>query len=160
MSDKELHLSRSQLEKLTINSYVKLETYTIDIQGFFPYVEELKNHVFKFKSEEMKTARTILQSVKNAYRATKKPEIVGDITMISMHIRLTDFKHHLKVLFNMTYISNEFLTQAMTYCSKKYKVSCFLNLYEQIVYGAPILGVQKLPKTLFLENSGTEILPN
>ena len=132
VSDKELHNSRSQLENLTTNSYVKLETYTIDIQGFFPYVDELKNDVFKFKPEDMKTARTILQSVKNAYRGTKKPEIVGDITMISMHIRLTDFKHHLAVLFNMTYISNEFLTQAMTYCTTKYQVRCILRLYKNV----------------------------
>jgi hypothetical protein len=132
VSDKELHNSRSQLENLTTNSYVKLETYTIDIQGFFPYVDELKNDVFKFKPEDMKTARTILQSVKNAYRGTKKPEIVGDITMISMHIRLTDFKHHLAVLFNMTYISNEFLTQAMTHCTTKYQVRRILRLYKNV----------------------------
>ena len=122
MSDEELHKSRSQLKNLTTNSYVKLDTYTIDIQGFFPYLDELKNYIFKFKQEDMKTARTILQSVKNVYRVNKKPEIVGDITMISMHVRLTDFKHYLKVRWNMTCISNEFLTQAMTYCTKKYQV--------------------------------------
>ena len=123
MSDRELHNSRNQLTNLTINSYVKLRTNTTDMQGFFPYIDELRNYIFKFKPEDMNTARTILQSVKNVYRVNKKPEIVGDITMISMHIRLTDFKHYLKVRWNMTCISNEFLTQAMTYCTKKYQVS-------------------------------------
>ena len=132
MSDEELFRSRGQLEKFRTNSYVKLGPYTTDIQGFFPYAEELKNSVFKFKTDDMRTAKTIFQSVKNTYRATNKHKIVGDITMISMHIRLTDFKHHLAVLFNMTYISNEFLTQAMTYCTTKYQVRCILRLYKNV----------------------------
>ena len=70
----------------------------------------------------MTTAKTIVRSAKNTYRATKKHKVVGDITMISMHIRLTDFQPHLAMLFNMTFISNDFLTQAMTYCKNKYQV--------------------------------------
>ena len=70
----------------------------------------------------MRYANTIYQSIKNTYSATRKHSIDGNITMVSMHIRLTDFAHHLKVLFNMTFISNEFLTGAMTYYTKKYKV--------------------------------------
>ena len=41
MTDEELNGSRGQLENLKTNSYVKLDTYTIDIQGFLPYAEEL-----------------------------------------------------------------------------------------------------------------------
>ena len=108
--------------------------YTIDIQGFFPYAEELKDSVFRFKTDDMRTAKTIFQSIKNTYNGTKKHKIVGDITMISMHIRLTDFKHHLSVLFNMTYISNEFLTQAMKYCQNKYQVRCMVYFYKVDYY--------------------------
>ena len=134
MSDEALRRSRGQLEKLRTNSYVKLGPYTIDIQGFFPYAEELKNSVFKFKTEDMRTAKTIVQSVKNTYRATSKHKIDGDITMISMHIRLTDFKYHLSVLSNMTYISNEFLTQAMTYCKNKYQVKYIFEFDKKCYY--------------------------
>ena len=87
-----------------------------------PYVNELKDSVFKFREEDLKTAKTIVQSVTNTFRATKKHKIEGDVTMVSIHVRLTDFKHHLKVLFDMEYISNAFLTKAMTYFTSKYKV--------------------------------------
>ena len=43
--------------------------------------------------------------------------------MVSIHVRLTDFEYHLKVLYNMTVVSNEFLTKAMTYFVNKYGVS-------------------------------------
>ena len=116
--------TRGKIENHKTDDYVKLGPYTTDVQGFIPYVKELKESVFKFRDEDLKTAKTIVQSVTNTYKATKKHKLEGDgdVTMVSIHVRLTDFKHHLKVLFDMEYISNSFLTKAMTYFTNKYKV--------------------------------------
>ena len=112
----------------TSDAYVKLAPYTIDFQGFFPYVRDLNKYIFNFKEDDIKTAKTILQSVKNTYRATQKIKLVENITMISIHIRLTDYENHLKVLYDMELITNEFLTQAMSYFTNKYQVRWQINL--------------------------------
>ena len=111
---------------------MKLGPYINDIQGYYPFVGELKSSIFKFKKDDMRYANTIYQSIKNTYSATKKHKINGNITMVSIHVRLTDFAHHLKVLFNMTFISNEFLTEAMTYYNKKYQVSYRLKITNEV----------------------------
>ena len=114
--------NRDKLEEYKMDSYVKLGAYVTDVQGFFPYIDELRSSVFRFKNDDMKTANTIFQSVINTYRGTKRLSKDDTITMISIHVRLTDFKHHLKVLWNMSFISNSFLTKAMEYYTKKYQV--------------------------------------
>ena len=132
-TDEQLSKSRDQLKKFTTNSYVKLDQYTDDVQGFFPYVEELRKSIFKFKPEDMKTAKTIFQAMKNTYFATRQHKVVGDITMVSIHIRLTDYKNHLKVRYGMEYnIKTEFLTQALRYCTNKYQV--IYNIYFYIIH--------------------------
>ena len=108
---------------------MKLHDYVNDIQGFFPYVKELKSSIFKFYEEDMKSANLIFSTMKNTYTATRKHNITGDITMVSIHVRLTDFKHHLKILFNMEFTPNSFFTAAMSYYAKKYKVVKYLSKY-------------------------------
>ena len=71
MSDEQLRDERKNLEGYKTDNYVKLGAYTTDVQGFFPYANELKNSVFKFRDEDLKTAKTIMQSVNNTFRATK-----------------------------------------------------------------------------------------
>ena len=111
------------LEPLKYDKYVALGWYAVDVKGFYPYVEELKNSIFKLKNEHIETARAIFRSTKNTYRATKKLSLAENITMVSIHVRLTDFAHHLKVLYNMTFVPNKFLTKAMEYYKDKYEVS-------------------------------------
>ena len=56
-----------------------------------------------------------------------------EITGISIHVRLTDYKKHLSHYYNMSTISEEYLTTAMEYMSKKYKVNtmhcCYIYSY-------------------------------
>ena len=125
MSDEDLRDRREILEQYTTDSYIKLGPYTVDVQGFFPYINELKS-IFKFKEDDLKTAKTIIQSVTNTYKATKRLSMEEEVTMVSIHVRLTDFKNHLKSLWNMEFISNEFLTKAMTYYTNKYKVRTWI----------------------------------
>ena len=125
MSDEDLRDRREILEQYTTDSYIKLGPYTVDVQGFFPYINELKS-IFKFKEDDLKTAKTIMQSIINTFKATKSLSMEDEVTMVSIHVRLTDFKDHLKSLWNMEFISNEFLTKAMTYYTNKYKVRTWM----------------------------------
>ena len=125
MSDEDLRDRRKILEQYTTDSYIKLGPYTVDVQGFYPYINELKS-IFKFKEDDLKTAKTIVQSISNTYKATKRLSMEDEVTMVSIHVRLTDFKDHLKSLWNMEFISNEFLTKAMTYYTNKYKVRTWM----------------------------------
>ena len=123
VSQDQLINDRQRLQLLQYGKYVGLGPYVDDVKGFSPYAEELRNSIFLFKKEDTKTANAIFQSIKNTYRATKKLPLTTNITMVSIHVRLTDFAYHLKVLFNMTFISNKFLTDAMGYYADKYEVS-------------------------------------
>ena len=125
VSKDQLRKSRNQtLEPLKYNKVVKLAAYVNDVQGFYPYVDELKKHIFKFKQEDLRVAKSIFQSIKNKYRGTKHNLLPNsNVTMVSIHVRLTDFKRHLHELFNMPFITNRFLTKAMEYYHTKYNVS-------------------------------------
>ena len=125
MSDEDLMDRREMLEQYTTDNYIKLGPYTADVKGFFPFIKELKS-IFKFKEDDLKTAKQIIQSVMNTYKATKNLSMDDEVTRVSIHVRLTDFKHHLKSLWNMEFISNEFLTKAMTYYTNKYKVRTWM----------------------------------
>ena len=129
VNEMQLAESRNILTNYTFNSHVKLGDYVNDVQGFFPYVKQLKSSIFKFYEEDMKSANLIFSTMKNTYTATRKHNITGDITMVSIHVRLTDFKHHLKILFNMEFTPNSFFTAAMSYYAKKYKVIKYLSKY-------------------------------
>ena len=108
---------------LKYGQYVRLGPYVNDVKGYYQYVEELKNSMFRFRKEDHETANAIFQRIKNSYRYNKKLSLNVNITMVSMHVRLTDFAYHLKVLFDMTVISNKFLMEAMEYYTNKYEVS-------------------------------------
>ena len=117
---------RQRLESLKYDKYVKLEPYINDVKGYFPYVEDLRNSIFLLKKEATKTANAIFQSIKNTYRATKKLPLTTNITMVLIHVRLTDFPGHLKKKLNMAlsdYMANSFLTDAMRYFTNRYEVS-------------------------------------
>ena len=105
-----------------MNSYVKLDPYTNDVQGYIQHIEELRTYIFKFRRKDLITARTIFQKLKNTYKSSKKRKRVGEITMVSIHVRLTDYMQHLKIIYGMEYNAKAFLTKAMAYCIKKYQV--------------------------------------
>ena len=84
----------------------------MDVQGFYPYINELVNDVFKFKLEYTNKAKLILSKL--------KPELH---TMVSIHIRLTDMDAHVKRLWNVTNPNEEYFATAMSYFHKKYMVT-------------------------------------
>ena len=104
---------RKNLDRLNKGHYIKVSKYVDDIKGYYPYIKELKSKVFRFKKKDIDNATHIL--------AQYHPE---NHTMVSIHIRLTDFKSHLSKLFHIeNYMSNGYFKRAMNYFVDKYKVS-------------------------------------
>ena len=58
-----------------------------------------------------------------------KWEAGENVTLVSMHIRLTDYKKHLEQYYNMSTASEEYLNSAIDYMNQKYDVSIQEHLY-------------------------------
>ena len=87
-------------------------------------MKELKKRFFNIKKGYKKAAKDRF----------KRMNIKSNHTKVSIHIRLTDYKGHLKMLFNMThqYFFNGFLEKAMTHFVKKYNVSIIERCYIRL----------------------------
>ena len=57
----------NKIEDLKHNKYVKLPFYTVDIKRFFPYVDELRSTVLKFKPEILYQSQSIMNNIKEKY---------------------------------------------------------------------------------------------
>ena len=102
---------RKEIEKLKFDHYIKLDKYVMDVKGFYPYLNELVNDVFKFKSDHIKAAQEILNKMNPSQH-----------TMISIHVRLTDISDHIKYFWKIDYTLDDYFERAMTYFNEKYEV--------------------------------------
>ena len=101
---------RARLRHIQNNTYIKLHHYVEDIKGFYPYIDELVSGVFKFKEDDTKEAR-------RRYKALR-PE---SKTMVSVHIRLTDYKE-LASYFPSDSSQQSYFKRALSYFHNKYTV--------------------------------------
>ena len=122
VGEKQLSDSRNRLIDYQFGTYIKLDPYVNDVQGFFPYIKELKS-IFKFKIKEFEIANKIVQTIENTYIDLKRNESMGDVTIVSIHVRLTDYKRHLKKLFNLEPIPAKWFSTAMNYFNNRYQVN-------------------------------------
>ena len=53
-------------------------------------------------------------------------------TFISIHVRRTDYSHHLSVLYNMTFVDNGYFENATNYFRNKLKVIRHLQIFHDI----------------------------
>ena len=69
-------------------------------------------------------------------RETKKLQgnEVKNFTTVSIHIRLTDFGHHLKDMFHVTYAQPEYFSRAMQYFTDRYQVYRNIRIRSSIHY--------------------------
>jgi hypothetical protein len=57
---------------------------------------------------------------------TDGSEDLSDVTFISIHVRRTDYAHHMSVLWNMSYVNTSYFHDAIKYYKSNYNVSvCF-----------------------------------
>ena len=110
VSELTLLQERARLKHIQNNTYIKLHHYVEDIKGFYPYVDELVSDVFKFKEDDTKEAR-------RRYKALR-PE---SKTMVSVHIRLTDYKK-LASYFPSDSSQQSYFNKALSYFHNKYTV--------------------------------------
>ena len=110
VSELTLLQERARLKHIQNNTYIKLHHYVEDIKGFYPYIDELVSDVFKFKEEDTKEAT-------RRYKALR-PELK---TMVSVHIRLTDYIE-LASYFPSDSSQQSYFKRALSYFHNRYKV--------------------------------------
>ena len=89
-----------------------------DVKGFYPHIKKLKKTFFKFKKRDMIPATEIY--------AKMKPK---NHTMVSIHVRLTDFEEHLKWFGINKPVRKNYIGRAMDYIASKYNVSYALKYF-------------------------------
>ena len=57
----------SKLIALKENNYIKLPTYIVELRRIYPYVEELKSNIFKFRNEVILNARKLFTTMKQDF---------------------------------------------------------------------------------------------
>ena len=74
ISEEEEHFSSlyCNITALKTNSYVKLPTYLVDLKRFYPYVEDLKTNIFKFKTSTISLSQVIFDEMKQDFANFKK----------------------------------------------------------------------------------------
>ena len=88
-----------------------------DVKGFYPYVNELKNCVFRFKRDHINDARKRLGSslgvdtLSSGHNGTARK-------IVSIHLRLGDYGNHLERGFNLPLVPNNYFTRAMQFITE------------------------------------------
>ena len=113
VSEETLNLDRRSLEQMKYDEYILLDEFVMNLEGFYPFVNELVRDVFKFKRNYIEPAEVILQKINpnNLY------------TMVSIHLRLTDMDVHLQENWNLENKPEEYLRKAMRYFNDQYQVT-------------------------------------
>ena len=97
------------------------------MKGFYPYVQELKNYVLRFKSINLENAQKQILSMfsgeqknvpllpRDSYNHKNVSYNKKYKKLVSIHVRLGDYEHHLRKLFNLPIIESNYFTRAMKY---------------------------------------------
>ena len=92
--------------------YLHLLGYVNRVKMFLPWLQELKEHIFRFKTFYIHSAQEKLQKM-NCYG--------NKVTIVSIHVRLTDYRENL--LHGIPEAADEsYFSRAMEYYIKKYQV--------------------------------------
>ena len=95
------------------NHYLLLDEFVMDVNGFYPYVDELVRNVFKFKRRYVEKSKEIFNRI----------NVNNKHTMVSIHIRLTDMDRHLRENWSIRNEPDRYLENAMNYFHETYKAS-------------------------------------
>ena len=120
---------RQHLNTLKLGHYIKLPTYVADVKGFSPYLNDLKQNVFKFHKKFSTLSTNLYEKMIQRAKGNFKDKQVQNFTTVSIHIRLTDFGIHLKRNWNVTYATPDYFSTAMKYFTDRYQVTTIIFLY-------------------------------
>ena len=105
-----------------LNHHLLFYEYLNDVRGFSPYANELKNYIFRFKRTHINHAQKRLEHS----LGVNIPSSYGNVTankIVSIHVRLGDYEGHLKNLFGLPMVTNNYFTEAMKYIFEQDPVS-------------------------------------
>ena len=108
-------------EGFTRGHHLKMKKYINHISSYEPYLSELKRYIFTFKSSLLVAAKQKLS--KHHYS-----EHNGEITFVSIHVRLTDY-HTVLEEQNLPTISKKYFRRAMKHFTQKYKVRIWKHIF-------------------------------
>ena len=110
---------RLGLDQMKHGKYIKVSKWINDIKGFFPHIKSLRSKIFRFRKWDVWNARKIMSNL--------NPQ---NCTMVSIHVRLTDYKEHLHKLYHFKkYIPTDYFKNSMEYFATKYKVCSKIFCY-------------------------------
>ena len=115
--------------------------YPNSISIFKKYLDELRS-ILRPKEEFSAAAQRRLRQLSKRHfgNSTFPPEV----TFVSIHVRRSDYANHLSVLYNLTYVDDDYFKKATQYFRDKYKVSFVsLVLFEVL---KKILNQEEYPK--------------
>ena len=104
-------VSASEVRRYANGKYLHLFGYVNSVKIFLPWIDELKEHILRFKSYFIRSAEERL----------KKVGCYGEkVTTVSIHVRRGDYRD---LLHGIPEAANEnYFHRAMEYYSKKYAV--------------------------------------
>ena len=135
VSEEQLVHNRSLLKEYRFKKHLKFFGYLNDVKGFYPYVDELKKFVFKFKKNHIESAENRLLNMLDSFDINEGnnkgiEKLRKNRTLVSIHVRLGDYEKHLNKVFGLPIVSDAYFTRAMTFISEKYPVrrGCFNSI--------------------------------
>ena len=107
---------RLGVDQMKTGKYIKVSKWINDIKGFFPHIKTIRNKILRFRKHDVWNAKKIM--------STLNPQ---NYTMVSIHVRLTDYKEHLHKLYHFKqYVPTDYFKNAMAYFTAKYQVNIIL----------------------------------
>lgn len=103
--------NRTILNRFKLSWFIKLRPETCDFKGFLPYIEELKQSYFRFKPKIFRETR---KAQNELFKAN-----ANNNTIVSIHLRFTDMKQHLKKVFNLRLPTKNYFEAAMVHMKRK-----------------------------------------
>jgi len=89
---------RLGMDQMKTGKYIKVSKWINDIKGFFPHIKTLRNKILRFRKHDVWNAKKIMSNL--------NPQ---NYTMVSIHVRLTDYKPHLQKLYHFKqYIDTDY----------------------------------------------------
>ena len=107
-----ISVSDSEVQRYANGKYLHLFGYVNSVKIFLPWIDELKEHILRFKSYFIRSAEERLKKI-GCYGE--------DVTAVSIHVRRGDYRDLLHGIPEAA--NDEYFSRAMEFYSKKYEVS-------------------------------------
>ena len=105
--------NNEEIARLANGKYLHLYGYVNNLKLFLPYLDELKNHIFRIKKFHLISAKEKLRSIIGWGQESVT-------TFVSIHVRMGDYNDLLHGIPEAA--TSSYFTRAMEYFTRKYLV--------------------------------------